>query len=342
LPLRPSVRADSKSFAKRLHAKNPHDTLELMELDTNLTPWIEQLEAAFKPYPEFVDRVGASLQEISDTQNALFEALANADLENTRLNQLMAVESGDFESAEVEENEKKFQSFVVEIASLKSHLEALKIRLEEQIDAGKQAQIQLTEKDHLIEEAQAQIRSMHESQLDASALLETHARDLAYAQEEIRALNSALIEARASTRDHPEALLSGERQPRARTSSPRNTQIKGPTLPDRKVLLVDDAEINRVLMSHYFKGLPVKLHFAISVTAALQKFKENQYDLVVVDDELQDLDHSELIQNSQKLVALSNGGNGLSLKHPEIRHVLNRGQSREDFVDQLKSYLWTA
>ena len=111
------------------------------------------------------------------------------------------------------------------------------------------------------------------------------------------------------------------------------------TLAERRVLLVDDAEINRVLMSHYFKGLPVRLDFAISVSEAILKCKEQAFDLIVVDDELQSLKDSELVRVPVKRVALSNhdGKMALELGFP---HQMRRGLPRDEAVAQLKALLW--
>jgi PleD family two-component response regulator len=124
------------------------------------------------------------------------------------------------------------------------------------------------------------------------------------------------------------------REPRAQTP-------KTPNFPERHVLLVDDAEINRVLMSHYFKGLPVKLEFAVSVNVALEKCKNRRFDLIVVDDELTDLENPILRNSSNQVVGLSNrAGDTSSPVH--FTHVLSRGQAREAFIEQLKAYLWDA
>jgi len=319
-----------------------------MQLDETLSPWIDQLEGAFKPYSAFVDEVTGSLVELEKTRASLLIALAHAEAESNRLNQVleahreaqalamanaMAQESNEG-TAEEEETQHKFQAFVVEIATLKSQLqsqmgdlqnkqvrlETLKVQLEEQASARKNQQTKL-------EDYQTNAKTQDLLLQDARAQIET--------------LKLALNEAKTSVSREVQNNRNDREIP-VRASAPREAKPKAPTLPERMVLLVDDAEINRVLMSHYFKGLPVKLHFAISITAAMQKCKEHAFDLVVVDDEIQGLDNSEFTKGSQKLVALSNRGSGHAEMHPEFQHVLNRGQSREEFVEQLKSFLWSA
>jgi CheY-like chemotaxis protein len=51
----------------------------------------------------------------------------------------------------------------------------------------------------------------------------------------------------------------------------------------KKVLIVDDAEINRILMGHFFKNVPVTLEFASSGEPAIAKSYQNSFDLVLMD-----------------------------------------------------------
>ena len=119
-------------------------------------------------------------------------------------------------------------------------------------------------------------------------------------------------------------------------------------LSEKRVLLIDDAEINRVLMSHYFKGLPVKLEFAPNAEAALRKCEDSVYDLIVVDDELQSPNHPNFAQSLKSigkgavLISLSNRDGQDTSSLPEYFSVLKRGLPRELFVERLKNYLWSA
>jgi hypothetical protein len=173
-------------------------------------------------------------------------------------------------------------------------------------------------------------------------------------QSQIALLKATLIEAKSAA-EASQNLLTQQAAERASTdpSSPANFESntkrrepraqtpKMPNFPERHVLLVDDAEINRVLMSHYFKGLPVKLEFAVSVNVALEKCKNRRFDLIVVDDELADLENPILRNSSNHVVGLSNrAGDTSSPAH--FTHVLSRGQARDAFVEQLKAYLWDA
>lgn len=50
-----------------------------------------------------------------------------------------------------------------------------------------------------------------------------------------------------------------------------------------RILLVDDSEDNRVLMIHYLKNLPFVCEEAVNGQEAVDKFKENRYDLIFMD-----------------------------------------------------------
>lgn len=50
-----------------------------------------------------------------------------------------------------------------------------------------------------------------------------------------------------------------------------------------RILLVDDSEDNRVLMIHYLKNLPFDCDEAVNGQEAVDKFKDNRYDLIFMD-----------------------------------------------------------
>ena len=119
-------------------------------------------------------------------------------------------------------------------------------------------------------------------------------------------------------------------------------------LSEKRVLLVDDAEINRVLLSHYFKGLPVKLDFASSGEMAVQKCGTQNFDLIVIDDELQNPNGEAIaklireIGSKAILVALSNQATDTRLVPEAYSSMLKRGLAREAFIEHLKQHLWSA
>ena len=66
------------------------------------------------------------------------------------------------------------------------------------------------------------------------------------------------------------------------------------------MLIVDDAEINRVLMGHYFKLLPIRLEFSGSGTDAIEKCRQKKFDLILMDLQMKDMSG---VQATQKIRA---------------------------------------
>jgi CheY-like chemotaxis protein len=50
-------------------------------------------------------------------------------------------------------------------------------------------------------------------------------------------------------------------------------------------LLLDDVELSRVLVSHYFKGLPVSIDYAKTAEQASGFIENARYDLLLIDSE---------------------------------------------------------
>ena len=76
-------------------------------------------------------------------------------------------------------------------------------------------------------------------------------------------------------------------------------EVKTEVFAPKKVLVVDDAEMSRVLMSHYFKGLPLVLEFSFTAQDALnrcQKLQEQgkRFDLIFMDLQMNELNGLEI------------------------------------------------
>jgi len=72
------------------------------------------------------------------------------------------------------------------------------------------------------------------------------------------------------------------------------------------ILLVDDAEENRELIKLYFKKLPYKIDIAVNGSEAVSKFKENKYDIVIMDIQMPVLDGYEATSLIRKWEQLEN------------------------------------
>jgi hypothetical protein len=94
---------------------------------------------------------------------------------------------------------------------------------------------------------------------------------------------------------------------------PVRSQVK--PLSDKSVLLVDQAEVSRVLVSHYFKGLPVKLEFALTEASARDKCESQSFDLILM-------------------------GENLKTDFPKSIPLQTMLGTREERIEKLKQYLW--
>lgn len=85
-----------------------------------------------------------------------------------------------------------------------------------------------------------------------------------------------------------DALVSLQNTPPESVPSPKKAvsakqQTVVATGEKKKILIVDDAEINRVLMGHFFKNMPVTLEYAVSGEQALEKITGINFDLILMD-----------------------------------------------------------
>jgi CheY-like chemotaxis protein len=121
-------------------------------------------------------------------------------------------------------------------------------------------------------------------------------------------------------------------------------------LPARRLLLVDDAELNRVLISHYLRELPVKIEFAPSLDRALQLCAQADYDAFLVDLELPGQEPSSLVSalrgasSGARLVALSSFEFTQEAEKKALEqgfeHYLSRGLARQELLKRLSGVLW--
>ncbi len=144
-----------------------------------------------------------------------------------------------------------------------------------------------------------------------AALNEKNLRDqLARAEQALKDLQSQSVLSEERTRSSPASRKTApSAKVQAAISSMASTEKK-------KILIVDDAEINRILMGHFFKNMPVTLEFAGSGEQALEKIAAHTFDLVIMDLQMKGMTGVEAIkairtaqpQNVKKtqIVAISN------------------------------------
>jgi CheY-like chemotaxis protein len=120
-------------------------------------------------------------------------------------------------------------------------------------------------------------------------------------------------------------------------------------LEPRKILLVDDAELSRVLLSHYLRGLPVRVDFAPTLQEAVSACSGKKYDLLVVDYELKGTEPASVIAALKphgRILALASGNgsaeNGAPVELSGVEHVLSRSLSKAEMIEGLSRVLWGA
>ena len=96
-----------------------------------------------------------------------------------------------------------------------------------------------------------------------------------------------------------DALTAILESPNQNTPVPREPRVSAKV---KKVLIVDDAELNRILMGHVFKNMSVVLQFASSGDQAIQKIAEQSFDIILMDLQMEGMsgvDAIKAIRNAQ-------------------------------------------
>jgi len=118
----------------------------------------------------------------------------------------------------------------------------------------------------------------------------------------------------------------------------------------KSVLVVDDAEINRVLMGHYFKALPVKIEFSMSGPDAIEKCRAKKFDLILMDLQMKDMDGIEAarqiraFEKSTPIFAVTNSEPTAAEEQEALSagctRYLSKGISKETLREQVSEALW--
>jgi len=196
------------------------------------------------------------------------------------------------------------------------------------------------------------------------SVLESSSRDLApEARKEMNALlerfENELDSTRAAADSATRELTTLKRELQARDaeierlknstptpSVPRAPRIKK-ELSEKRVLLIDDAEVSRVLLSHYLKGLPIRVDFATTVPRAIELCSQSKYDLLILDTGLIVPENDAFLSNLNS----SKGGALLiaftekeseSVDLPGFAGAISRMLPRESLVERLSKNLWAA
>ncbi len=296
----------------------------------------EQLEKSFAPYPQFVEAV---LKELTNLEAILVQNTKDAELKK-QTDAKVEVAPVSAAPASTVNNDASWIAKISKFESeAKTMIQAVEVEWRSKLHSSEEeAQLRLRS----VEEAS--LAKLNASEAEVTRLL-TSVRNMedevARTKSELKLVRANLAAAEAQDDEEDSPAPSSPRKTTPRVSTP---SVK---LSEKKVLLVDDAEINRVLMSHYFKGLPIKLDFASNAHLASDKCREDSFDLVVVDF---DDKGGELAQGLRTqgvralLIALSPNSFSESEKEKAMSagfdHYLSRGLPREDLVASLRSRLW--
>ncbi len=130
------------------------------------------------------------------------------------------------------------------------------------------------------------------------------------------------------------------------SSTPQKTVVRvRKELAEKRVLLIDDAEVNRVLLSHYLKGLPVRMDYATTISKAIELCSRFKYDLLILDTGLMVPGDDSALSglNSSKGEALLfafTEKESESMEIPGFSGVISRGLPRESLIERLSKNLW--
>ena len=193
-------------------------------------------------------------------------------------------------------------------AQFTAHIDQLNAQIREQkatFDSKLLESIQIQEKlTTQIAEHQA---SFEARSRDAAQTIESLKQNLIAAERASAAAAAAAV----SNANASSNASSASSTTRSSTASERSESKRKSTVV-YKVLVVDDAEINRVLMGHYFKPLPVQVEFSNSGEDAVQRCQGKRYDLIIMDLQMKGMsgvEASQKIRDFEKatpIIALTN------------------------------------
>jgi len=278
-----------------------------------INPWVKELESAFAPYPEFVNSTLEQLKQVEFHQAEILHQLAEAQAAL-----LAPVQTAPAAPAPEKDSEQ---------------MNAILTRFEQELMSA---------------------RAVAESAAQDVATLK---RELQFSENKLsqseRTRAELLTQLEQATQNIGEMDSESEGEEQVRPAAARVRKVReklSSKLPEKRVLLIDDAEISRVLVSHYFKGMPVELDFAPSLSLGLQFCAEKKYDLLIVDLGLKGHDSFSLANELKgnvgeaRIFALSPHDFSSEEEHQALKagfhSYFSKSLSKEAIVDKLSQDLW--
>jgi CheY-like chemotaxis protein len=191
--------------------------------------------------------------------------------------------------------------------------------------------------------------NLHEIQEDM--IREFHARVQEQAQESdrLRSEYEAKLAALSASEVAPDRSRSQKARTRVHANADAISESNAPVASSpRRVLLLDDAELSRVLVSHYFKGLPVSIDYAKTAEQASEFIENARYDLLLIDSEFKiEPEWISWIKGQSghtRITALSPNDHSLEeearFQGLGFDSYLSRGEAKAALRSKLSSQLW--
>ncbi len=292
-----------------------------------INPWVKELESAFAPYPEFVNSTLEQLKQVEAHQAELMLQLADA-----REALLKPVQTVPVAPAPEKDSEQ---------------MNAILTRFEQELVSARAVAESATQDVTTLK------RELQFSESERSQANSELARLKSELSQSERTREQLLIQLEQATQniDPLDSEIEGEERVRPAAARVRKVREKlSSKLPERRVLLIDDAEISRVLMSHYFKGMPVQLDFAPNLAQGLKFCVEKKYDLLIVDLELNGSDSVSLAQGLKgnvgeaRIFAFSPNDFSADEERQALEagfhSYFSRSLPKETIIDKLSQNLW--
>ncbi len=128
--------------------------------------------------------------------------------------------------------------------------------------------------------------NLHEIQEDMIREFQARVQDQVQENDRLRSEYEAKLAAVSTPEVAPDRNRSQKARTRVHANAEAVSESNAPVATSpRRVLLLDDAELSRVLVSHYFKDLPVSIDYAKTAEQASGLIENARYDLLLIDSE---------------------------------------------------------
>jgi CheY-like chemotaxis protein len=191
--------------------------------------------------------------------------------------------------------------------------------------------------------------NLHEIQEDMIREFQARVQEQAQESDRLRSEYEAKLAALLTSEVAPDRSRSQRARTRVHANAEAISESNAPVASSpRRVLLLDDAELSRVLVSHYFKGLPVSIDYAKTAEQASGFIENARYDLLLIDSEFKiEPEWISWIKGQSghtRITALSPNDHSLEeearFQGLGFDSYLSRGEAKAALRSKLSSQLW--